>query len=83
MPVQIDEPLLRKISSETGGQYYRSTDNESLQKIYKNIDRLEKTKVEISSYKRYTELFGFYAFFALAFLVLEALLRWTLFRSIT
>lgn len=83
MPVQIDEPLLRKFSSETGGQYYRATDNQSLQKIYKQIDRLEKTKVEISSFKRYTELFAFYAFLALALLCLEAVLRWTIFRSIT
>lgn len=83
MPVQIDEPLLRKISSETGGKYYRATNNTSLSTIYKDIDKLEKTKVEISSYKHYAELFFPFALFAIVCLVLEMGLRYTVFRSIT
>jgi Ca-activated chloride channel family protein len=83
MPVQIDEPLLKKISVETGGKYYRATNNTSLASIYKDIDKLEKTKVEISSYKHYAELFFPFALFAIVCLLLEMGLRYTVFRSIT
>lgn len=83
MPVQIDEPLLKKISVETGGKYYRATNNTSLATIYKDIDKLEKTKVEISSYKHYAELFFPFALLAIFCLVLEMVLRYTVFRSIT
>lgn len=83
MPVQIDEPLLRKISTETGGRYYRATGNNSLATIYKEIDKLEKTKVEVSSYKHYAELFFPFAALAIICLVLEMVLRYTVFKSIT
>lgn len=83
MPVQIDEPLLKKISVETGGKYYRATNNTSLASIYKDIDKLEKTKVEISSYKHYAELFFPFALLAIVCLVLEMGLHYTVFRSIT
>lgn len=83
MPVQIDEILMRKISMETGGKYFRATDNQSLQKVYKEIDRLEKTNIEINSFKRYTELFFLYALIAFVALALEQLLKLTIFRSIT
>ncbi|MBS1781560.1 MAG: VWA domain-containing protein [Bacteroidetes bacterium] len=81
--VQIDEPLLQKITAETGGKYYRATDNASLKNIYNDIDKLEKTKVEISSYKHYAELFFPFACLAIVFLGLEMLLRYTVFKSIT
>jgi Ca-activated chloride channel homolog len=81
--VQIDEPLLRKLASETGGKYYRATDNQSLTAIYRDIDQLEKTKVEISSYKHYSELFFPLALAAIILLGLEIALRYTVFRSIT
>jgi Ca-activated chloride channel family protein len=83
MPVQIDEDLLKKIAGETGGKYYRATDNKSLSSVYKDIDKLEKTKVEISTYKHYAELFFPFALMALICLALEMLLRYTVFRSIT
>jgi Ca-activated chloride channel family protein len=83
VPVQIDEPLMRKIAGETGGKYFRATDNKSLNDVYKEIDKLEKTKVEISSYKHYAELFFPFAAFALICLALEMLLRYTVFKSIT
>jgi Ca-activated chloride channel homolog len=83
VPVQIDEPLMRKIAGETGGKYFRATDNKSLTNVYKEIDQLEKTKVEISSYKHYAELFFPFAALALICLGLEMLLRYTIFRSIT
>jgi Ca-activated chloride channel homolog len=83
MPVQIDDDLLRKIANETGGKYYRATDNSSLSSVYKDIDKLEKTKIEISTYKHYAELFFPFALIALVCLALEMLLRYTVFRSIT
>ncbi len=83
MPVQIDETLLRKIASETGGNYYRATSNGSLKQIYESIDKLEKTKVEVSSYKHFSELFFPLALLACVCIVLEMLLRWTVFRSVT
>lgn len=83
VPVQIDEALLQKISKETGGNYFRATNNKSLADIYKEIDKLEKTRIEISSYRQYSELFFPLALIAIALLVLEGLLRYTVFRSVT
>ncbi len=83
MPVEIDEPLLRKIAAETGGLYFRATDNKSLTGVYNEIDKLEKTSVEISSYKRYAELFFPFAIIAIICLGLEMVLRYTVFKSIT
>lgn len=82
MPVQIDEGLMQKISKETGGKYYRAKDNNSLSKVYKDIDQLEKTKIEINSFKRYAELFFPYALFGLICLFLEMMLRFTVFRRV-
>jgi Ca-activated chloride channel family protein len=81
MPVQIDEQLLQRISKETGGKYFRATSNNSLRTIYKDIDQLEKTKIDIHSHKRYTELFFTYALLGLICLLLEFVLRYTLFRK--
>lgn len=83
MPVQIDEALLRKIARETGGNYYRATNDNALKSVYESIDKLEKVKVEVSSFKHFSELFFPLALLACAFIFLEALLRWTVFRSIT
>ena len=83
MPVQIDEALLQKIAKETGGNYYRATNNTSLSSIYKQIDKLEKTSIETNSYKHYAELFFPFALIAVCALALELLLRNTLYRSIT
>ncbi len=82
-PVQIDEPLLKKIATETGGRYYRATGNKALDKVYQEIDKLEKTKIDVTSYKHYAELFFPFAMLAAICLVLEILLRYTVFRSIT
>ena len=76
----IDENLLRRIAEETGGRYFRAKDKEGLQNIYKQIDQLEKSKVEITSYKRHEELFLPLAIAALSFLFLEIVLRFTIFK---
>ena len=83
VPVEIDEPLLKQIASETRGKYFRATDNKSLAVIYNEIDKLEKTKIDITSYKHYAELFFPFALLAIFCLVLEMTLRYTVFRSIT
>jgi Ca-activated chloride channel family protein len=79
--VNIDEKLLRQISEETGGLYFRARDNESLKGIYSEIDKLEKSRIEVTTLKRYTERFFPFAFAAAALLLLELLLRYTLFRK--
>jgi len=82
MPVQIDEALMQRIAHETGGKYFRATENKSLGKVYKDIDKMEKTKIEINSFKRYAELFFLYAALGLLFLFLEIALRYTVFRQL-
>lgn len=77
----IDEQLLRRIAEETGGRYFRAKDKEGLQNIYKQIDQMEKSKIEISSYKRYKELFLPFVLAALGLLFLEMVLRFTVFRK--
>lgn len=81
--VQIDEPLLKQIAQQTGGKYYRATGNESLRQIYKEIDQLEKVKIETSSFRQYKELFFPFALLALVCIGLEMLLRYTVLRSVT
>ncbi len=79
--VNIDEKLLTQIAGETGGKYFRAKDNESLKNIYAEIDKLEKSKIEVSSLHRYTEKFIPLALAAVALLTLEMLLRFTVFRK--
>ncbi|MBP6286755.1 MAG: VWA domain-containing protein [Ferruginibacter sp.] len=79
--VSIDEKLLKEIAAETGGKYFRAKDNEGLAGIYTEIDQLEKSKVEISTRTRYTEKFFPFVIAALAFLFLEMVLRFTVFRK--
>ena len=84
--VTIDEKLLREIAGETGGKYFRARDNASLANIYKEIDGLEKSKVEISKVEistltRYTEKFFPFVLAALALLLLEFLLRFTVLKK--
>jgi Ca-activated chloride channel family protein len=81
-PVQIDEPLLRKIAQETGGSYFRATNNTSLKNIYENIDKLEKSKIKISNYHRKSEHFHVFAFLALFCLMAEFVLSKTYLKTI-
>lgn len=77
----LDEELLRKIGRETGGDYFRARDKAGLSKIYDEIDRMEKVKIEAVSFKRIREHFPIFILFALGFLFLEILLRYTIFRK--
>jgi Ca-activated chloride channel family protein len=79
--VEIDEELLKDIALATGGRYFRATDNESLEEIYDEINKLEKTEIEEFKYYRYEEKFRPWVLLAGALLLLEWILRNTLFRS--
>ena len=79
--VTIDEKLLTEIANETGGRYFRARDNQSLENIYADIDKLEKTSFEVSALRRYTERFLPLVLAALLFLVLEWVLRMTLLKK--
>lgn len=81
VPVEIDEVLLQRIATETGGKYFRATTNDALENIYAEIDRLEKREVETSTYQRRVELFYPFALAALVLLMLEVMLRNTVFRG--
>lgn len=82
VPVQIDEVLLKKIAKETGGNYYRATGNNKLASIYKEIDKLEKTSVEVNAYKHYAELYFWFAFTGVVALLAEIVLGLTLFKRL-
>ncbi len=77
----IDEDLLRKIATETGGQYFRARDKEGLKETYGQIDKLEKSIIDITSFKRSEERFLPFILAALAFLFIEAFLKFTVFRK--
>ena len=79
--VEIDEKLLQAIADATGGQYFRATDNEKLEAIYDEINKLEKTEVEEFKYYKYEEKFRPWILLAGALLIVEWFLRNTLFRS--
>lgn len=79
--VTIDEKLLTAIASETGGKYFRAKDNASLEGVYTEINELEKSKVEIATLTRYTEKFFPFVIAALALLLLEVLIRFTLLKK--
>ncbi len=81
MPVRIDENLLKSISSITGGQYFRATDENKLREIYHEIDRLEKTKIQIMSLKRYRDKYAPFVFLALILIVLDYTLRMTVLKT--
>lgn len=76
----IDVQLLERIATETGGKYFRARDRAALENTYQQIDKMEKSKVEVRSFKQYQERFLPFLLAALAFLFLELVLRFTVFR---
>lgn len=75
--VSIDEKLLTQIATETGGQYFRAKDSEGLQQVYNGIDKLEKRKIQLTSFTRYAEKFLPFLIAAIFLLVIEWCLRFT------
>jgi len=82
MDVEIDEALLRQIADMTGGKYFRATDNESLKKIYTEIDKMEKSKITERDYTDRAEEFLPFAVIAGIFLLLELLLKNSILRTV-
>ncbi len=82
MEVQIDEELLQKVAEMTEGNYYRATSNRKLKEIYNEIDKLERSKIDITEFRKLNEEFLPLALLAAALLILEILLRNTFFRTI-
>lgn len=80
--VQIDEPLLQKIAEDTGGKYFRATDNTKLLEIYGEINKMEKNRITVDSFPVYKELFMQYALIALCALLLEIIFRMFVIRRL-
>ncbi|OFY66729.1 MAG: aerotolerance regulator BatA [Bacteroidetes bacterium RBG_13_43_22] len=83
MPVEIDEAILKDIATKTGGSYFRATDNDKLVQVYGEIDKLEKSKIDVRQFTRKEEKFLLPAIFAFILLALEALLRLTVYKNLT
>ena len=79
--VEIDEKLLEEIAEVTGGKYFRATNNKKLAEIYKEINKLEKTEIEEKKYYNYEEKYRPLVLLAGFLLLIELLLRNTIFRS--
>ena len=83
MKVEIDEKLLMTIANSSGGKYFRATSNQKLDEIYAEIDQMERSKIEVLEFKRLHEEYYPLVAWALALLLLEFILRRTIFRTIT
>ena len=79
--VEIDEELLMEIAEKTGGLYFRATDNKSLESIYKEIDKLEKTEIEEIRYSEKDEKYRFLIILALSLFTIEYLTRKLIYKS--
>ena len=82
IPVDLDEKTLTAVADMTGGKYYRATDNRKLKAIYREIDQLERSKIEVTAYKRYTELFYNWLAAGLLLLFVEVGVSSTVLRKI-
>ena len=82
MGVSIDESLLRKIADKTGGQYFRATDQASLARIYKQIDKLQPTSFEENRFLEYHQFYGWFLGAGLVAIALALLLRGSILRRL-
>ena len=80
--MDVDEDTLKKIAGLTGGKYYRADNAEKFQKIYAEIDKLEKTEASVKKYTQFTELFPWFVAAGLAVLLIELVLAQTAFRRL-
>jgi Ca-activated chloride channel homolog len=83
MPVEIDEPVLKEIASKTGGKYFRATDNNKLMQVYSEIDKMEKSKIDVRQFTKKEEKFLIPSIIAFILIGLEIMLRATLYKNIT
>ena len=82
IPVEIDSKTLKNIAETTDGNYYRATSNNQLKQIYKDIDKLEKSKMDMKKYSKFYEAYQPFAIIALLILLCEVILRTVVFRRI-
>jgi len=81
--VEIDEPTLREIAVSTGGKYFHATSNTSLENVYNEIDQLEKSDIKATKLYNYEEFFRVFLWIALGILLVDAALRWILFKFLS
>jgi Ca-activated chloride channel family protein len=81
MPVEIDEEVLREIAETTDGAYFRATDNNKLREIYRQVDQLEKTRLDVKQFSRKKEEYFPFLLAAVMLLLTEILLRYTVLRT--
>ena len=82
VPVEIDEQILRQIASITDGKYFRATNNQKLIEIYKEIDQMEKSKIDVREYSKKEEEYLAFGLSAVIFLLLEIIIRKTVLKNI-
>ncbi|MBQ0060556.1 MAG: VWA domain-containing protein [Bacteroidaceae bacterium] len=82
LPVEIDETTLKQIAQTTDGHFYRATNNEELEKVYEDIDKLEKSRMKVHEFNKKYECFHWFVMAALIALLLELLLRELVLRRI-
>ena len=82
VPVEIDEQILRQIASATDGKYFRATDNQKLVEIYKEIDQMEKSKIDVREYSKKEEEYLAFGLSAVILLLLEIFIRNTVLKNI-
>lgn len=82
LPVVIDEATLQSVANETGGKYFRATDNRVLEEVFAEIDALEKTQMDVKHFSHTEDNYMLWAWLALGLFCLEMLLRYTVLRSI-
>lgn len=80
--VEVDEETLARVAGETGGKFFRATDTDSLERIYEEIDRLEKSPVTATKYETHEDLFAYALLPGLALLLLEGVLANTRLRRL-
>jgi Ca-activated chloride channel family protein len=83
IPVEIDEAVLKQIAQMTDGKYYRATDNEKLVQVYSEIDKMEKSRIDVRQFKVRDEKYLSYALIAFCLIISEIVMRNTLFKSLT
>ncbi len=79
--LQFNEALLKNLADQTSGQYFHATDNDALIKIYASINQLEKSKVSVTGYNNYIDKYLPFLIAAFVFLLIELLLRYTVFKK--
>jgi len=83
MQVEIDEEILKEIATTTGGKYFRATDNNKLMEVYREIDQLEKSKIDVKQFTRKEEEYLLPALIAFFILAAEILINYILLRKLT